>query len=212
MNLLVRLELREIRLDAGHKCLDVGRQHLGRETELPDRHTNDTGTLAVVVGAHRLTDGTGDVIGNCLHAAVGHETLGTEDATQGGLIERRLAVGVADEPVEDNVVVLDGLEDGLLARDDGAGLQCLLRDGASFGADYTDADVGFDGVRETDAILDDGAVSGRLEVDVDLVLDGLGRAADFECAEVAASMSVGGMNSLFSCRMYTHRMASQREN
>lgn len=86
---------------------------------------------------------------------------------------------MAEQAVEAELVLADGLEEGFLANGHGARCGGFAGDVAALGADDGNLPVALDGVREADAVFDDGAVAGRLEVDVKLVLDRGGRLADF---------------------------------
>lgn len=94
---------------------------------------------------------------------------------------------MADEAVELDLVVTNGLEEGFLADGNGAGCDGCVGDVAALGADDSDLPLGLDGVGETDAAADDRAVAQGLEGDVNLVLDRGGGLANFGCSEDTAT-------------------------
>lgn len=93
---------------------------------------------------------------------------------------------MADQAVEADLLLTDGLEESFLADGDGAGCGGFAGDVAAFGADDCDLPVALDGVGEADAVFDDGAVAGGFEVDVNLVFDRGGRLADFNGSKDSA--------------------------
>lgn len=88
-------------------------------------------------------------------------------------------------PLKLNSAFLYCFEHGVFADEDGAGGLGGARCFAVGWADDADAGVCGDGVREAQAVADDGTVFEGAELDVDFVFGGGGGAAYFEGADVA---------------------------
>lgn len=86
---------------------------------------------------------------------------------------------MADETVEVDLFLFDGFEEGFLTDGYSTCGSGLLSDLAAFGADDGNLPIALDGVGKSDAVLDDGSVSGGLEVDVNFVLDRSRRLSNF---------------------------------
>lgn len=144
------LELRQLGLHRGDEDLDVLGQHFRGELDVADGHAHGADLLPVVLGADHLVHHGDDAPRDGVGFERGHETLRTEDAAQAGLLQGRLGVGVADEPVEGQLVGvrLDQLEQGFLAEGHGARGLGLLHDAAVLLADDGDAGVVLHGVRQ----------------------------------------------------------------
>lgn len=99
---------------------------------------------------------------------------------------------MAEAAVELDATLLDGIDDCVLPDDSGAGgSRCLFRGRVRRGND-TYSDVAFDGMREPQAVADDGAGLGRFQADVEFVLARSRCAADFGGADISA-VSVKGV-------------------
>jgi hypothetical protein len=78
---------------------------------------------------------------------------------------------VADKTVEVDLFLFDGFKEGFLTDGYSTCGGGLLGDLAAFGADDGNLPIALDGVGKSNAVLDDGAITGSLEVDVNFVLD-----------------------------------------
>jgi hypothetical protein len=92
---------------------------------------------------------------------------------------------MTNEAVKVNLVLANGLKQGLLSNGNGAGSGRRSSNVTSFGANDCDLPVALNWVRKADAVLDNRPVACSFEVDVNFVFDGRRGLADFDSSEDA---------------------------